>query len=99
MGFETLLLGILPIDSEETQHATDNYECLQFVLSLYDKSLENDVTVMLGDNTNMNKACARNVGCYFVGCQSHRCNLDIKVVLSGYKPELEKVHAHANIMV
>lgn len=50
-----------------------------------------NVLAIMGDNTSTNKAFARKAGPSFLGCFSHRYNLDMKEILSAYSEVVGKV--------
>ena len=55
-----------------------------------------NVGAMVDDNCSPNKAFARKAKCPFVGWASHRFNLAVQDILSGYEDLLAIVH---NLMV
>lgn len=91
-GFEEVLLGLSPMENEESQDANEHYDFVKFVLSVFGKTMDN-VVALIGDNTSTNKAFARCLGPFFVGCHSHRYNLAMKDILEEYEEVIEKVQA------
>lgn len=89
-GFKKLLLAFSPFEDETSQNSDQHIQFCNFVLTLYNKTLDN-VVALIGDNCSTNKAFARKADRKFVGCYSHRFNLAVKDVLNESKDELEKV--------
>jgi hypothetical protein len=59
-------------------------------LGIFDKTLEN-VICLVGDNCNANIHLADICNLPFIGCASHRFNLEVQAFLTQYEPLLEKV--------
>lgn len=59
-------------------------EYLIFTLSV-SKSDWDSVTSLIGENCATNKSMANSVGVGFVGCASHRFNLDVQDIMADYK--------------
>lgn len=79
--YENILLACSPMEHEDTVNATEHYEILQFVLGIFNKTMDHVVTV-IGDSCNMNRAMPRRIGPIFTGFHSDRYNLAVKEILS-----------------
>lgn len=84
------LLGISPMEKEDSLDATDHYEFIEYVLEVHVKLFEN-VVAIVGDKTSTNKAFARRVGSSFVGCHRHRYNIVMKDIISNQSDVIEGV--------
>lgn len=84
-----------PMGAENASDASQHYEYVQYVRGVHGKEFENISAIIL-DNRYTNKAFARGVGNFSLGCHNHRYNPGIKYTLSGYSdlismvPELMK---------
>ena len=74
-------------DSAENQAAfiTD-------VLELFGRRRD-DVWFLVADNTSVNPATARLLGCSFIGCASHRFNLAVKEYMLTYEEKLDDIQS------
>ena len=70
-------LALAPLVDETPYTAGNHLEMLEFVLSVYNKSLEN-VRFIVCYNEDLNKSIARKMGKLMTGCSSHRLNLAVK---------------------
>lgn len=77
INYDKILLGFSPFESEESQDSESHVNFINYVLSVFDKSVAN-VVAMTGDNCNTNKKMAKLLNCKFVGCHSHRFNLSVQ---------------------
>jgi len=77
VGYETRLLAFSPFEDESHLDTVKHVSYLTGVLEIFGKSWAN-VSCLIGDNCNTNKAIANYVELPFVGCASHR--LDLAVV-------------------
>lgn len=80
-GYDRFLLACSPMENEDSLNANEHYEFLEWVLALFEKSMDNVVAV-IGDNCSTNRAMSRRIGPTFVGCHSHRFNLAVKDMIS-----------------
>ena len=77
---------------EETTLSSDEHcKLLEYVLELYGKNMSNIVAI-IGDNVEMNKCLATNIGIPLVGCASHRFALAVKSYLTKFEPILDKIN-------
>lgn len=89
-GYSSVLLGLSPLENEETQCANEHYDLLNYVLGIYGKGVAN-VVALIGDNCATNRSLSRLFSCSFVGCASHRFNLAVKDLLLPHKDIILKV--------
>ena len=80
------VLSFSPMFSETSSTATDHYEFLEWVFSLYSKSFEN--VAIIGDNVSTNKALANMCSKSLLGCASYRFNLAMKKMLTPNAAEI-----------
>lgn len=71
--------------------AKGRYESLNFILSVYEKSIGN-VVALIGDIKNTNGAIARQVGPFFVGCHLHHPNHAVNDIHANFDTILDNVH-------
>lgn len=88
--FDQFLVALKPLGEEDCFDVDEPFEFLQFVLSVYNKSLENAVA-LLGDNANTNHVFARRIGPIFLRCHTHRYNLAMKDIIGGYSETIDCV--------
>ncbi len=81
IGYSKCLLAFSLFEEEDRQDAENHQEFVKFVLSVYNKSLENSV-VLIGDNCSTNRRLANDVGISFIGCASHKFNLAVEIILN-----------------
>lgn len=91
-GYSTALLAFSPMGEETGFTAQVHKDFLEWVLSVYRKSLENIVCI-IGDNCETNKALSNFCGKPFVGCASHRFHLAMMKLMEGSRDALEKVNS------
>lgn len=91
LGFRKHLLGLSPMGDEDSLDASEHYDYVEYVLGVHGKKF-NNVVAIICDNTSTNKAFVRRVGSFFLGCHSHRFNLAMTDILSGYSDAIDKVH-------
>ena len=94
-GFDKVLLGFSPMGEEESLDSVSHVEYIEFVLSIFKKTLANVVAIS-GDNCAVNLKVAKLVNqkcgtCFFVGCASHRLNLAIQDLMKPYKDVINKL--------
>ena len=82
---------ISPLLNEEKLGSREHFDLIEYVLSLYNKSLEN-VVALIGDNAETNKCPATQIDKQFIGCASHRLSLAIKDYLARYDTILAKIN-------
>jgi hypothetical protein len=87
----TPLLAFAPPFNEEQFSAQTQVDFIGDCLEVYGKTL-NDIIFLVADNTNVNPATARLIGCAFIGCSSHRFNLAAKEYFLEYEPILSNIH-------
>lgn len=80
-GYSRVLLGLTPLENEQSQSSNEHYELFCFILDLFGKSVDN-VVALIGDNCATNRSLSRLFECGFVGCASHRFNLAVKDLMS-----------------
>lgn len=64
-GYHSLLLVLTSMGGEASLDANEQYEFLQFVLQVFEKSIEN-VPTIVGDSFNVNRSFASSVCLFFV---------------------------------
>ena len=89
-GYEVALLGLSPLENEETLSAVEHENYITYVLNLFGKSAEN-VACVIADNNNTNKAVADAMGASFIGCASHRFNLAVQDIIEIHATVVDKV--------
>ncbi len=62
------------------------------ILSTYDKT-EDNLVVLVGDNSKTNVRLAKDTAIPFVGCHAHLLNLAMCRLLDGHKPLIKKIHS------
>ncbi len=96
MGYDKILLAFSPMEDETNQGVENYIEFLQFVLDVYDRSLD-DVVSLTGDNCAVNKAidnkCTQIGPLQFLGCASHRFNLYVKSMITSNESHIFRVRA------
>lgn len=90
--YDNTFLGLSPMENETTQNLKEQFEYLEFVLSMYGREMRN-LADLVGDNNSTNRAFARMVGPIFVGCHSHRFNFGVNDILGGHSDVIQKVQA------
>jgi hypothetical protein len=85
------LLAIAPPFDEECYTAENQAAFISDILELFGRRRD-DVLFLVADNTNVNPATARLLGCAFIGCASHRFNLAVKEYTSAYDGILDDIH-------
>lgn len=80
-----------PFENEECLDSASHKDFLEFVLSIFNKSLEN-VVCPIGENCATNKAVADLLQTPIVGCYSHRFNLAVGDILGDYDDVIESVY-------
>jgi hypothetical protein len=93
-GYKKVLLLFSPMTDKESLRANAHVSFFEFILGFYNKTWEN-VAALIDDNCSTNKSFAGKAKSYFIGCESHRFNLAVKVHLEKYKHLLKKIN---NIM-
>ncbi len=91
-GYDKLLLVFSQFDVETSQDSDNHLEFVTFVLSVFQKSLEN-VVVFVGENSSTNKALSKKSSIEFVGCPSHRFNLAMKEIIRINEVVIDKVQS------
>ena len=84
------LLAFSPLIDESSYTADSHIEFLEFVLKVYDKSIQN-VKFLVCDNENLNKSISRKLNIPMIGCESHRLNLAVKAALIDAQQEMDLV--------
>ena len=90
-GYDRVFLACSPMENEGSLDAYEHKYFLTYVLSVFGKSMESVVAVVV-DNCFTNRAIERKIGAIFVGCYSHRYNLEIKDILCEFDEAIEQVH-------
>jgi hypothetical protein len=85
------LLAVAPLLTETDFGAESHREYLESTLKCYDLTLDN-VSFLVGDNCNTNKALSRMANKPLIGCASHRFNLGVKSFYSSDEALLSKVN-------
>ncbi len=75
------LLAFSPLLDETNLNADSHVLFLDFALSVIGKTREN-ISFIVADNENLNKAVARKLSVPMIGCASHRLNLAVKSLFS-----------------
>lgn len=85
-----ILLAIQPlVDGSFTAEAHALF--MEETLMNFGKHVQS-ISVLIGDNCNVNKCIADRLGVPLLGCASHRLNLAVKLFLHPHDGVLEKVH-------
>lgn len=71
------LLSISPPTDKEGLDADSHYQFIEETLALFSKNISN-LLYLVGDNPSVNSALARKLQVPFVGCASHRFNLEVQ---------------------
>ncbi|XP_036367828.1 uncharacterized protein LOC118767407 [Octopus sinensis] len=87
----TVLLAFSPMVSETSITASDYVEFIEYVLSVYNKNLEN-VVAITGDNTEVNKSIANLCRIPLIGCAFHKFNLAVSAYLDKQEVLLNKIN-------
>lgn len=90
-GYEKFLLAFSPMGTEMEFTAIEHYNFIEYVLSVYKKTLEN-VVAIIADNCDTNKALANLCLVPMIGCASHRYNLAVKDVLVEHSDLIDKIN-------
>lgn len=90
-GFTKFLLRFSTFGNEKFLDSASRIDFLEFVLSIFNKSLEN-VMRLIGDNCATNKAVADLLQTQLVGCYSHRFHLAVEEILGDYDDVIESVY-------
>lgn len=90
-GYCTVLLAFSPMVSETSFTASDHVEFIEYVLSVYNKNLEN-VVAITGDNAEVNKSIANLCKMPLIGCASHKFNLAVSAYLNNQEVLLDKIN-------
>ena len=85
------LLAFSPLLNEEDLNAESHVEFIETILTLYNSDLSR-ILYITGDNCNLNKAIANNIGVPLIGCASHRMNLAVKDYLKDSEDLLDKIN-------
>ena len=96
---ECPLLAMAPmIDPSFTEaealndHSAEQHKLfLSNTLEIYGKNIDDNVSVLIGDNCMVNKKLARICGVPLIGCASHRLNLAVKNYLKPDEIILQKI--------
>jgi hypothetical protein len=80
LGYNIVLLSFAPLTDEESFNADAHIAYFEYILDLNDKDWSN-VAALIEDNCSMNQSFAGKAKCYFIGCESHQFNLDMKTYL------------------
>ena len=86
------LLAFAPPIDEESYSAENQAAFITDVLELFGRRRD-DVLFLVADNTNVNPATARLLGCSFIGCASHRFNLAVKEYMLTYEEKLDDIQS------
>ena len=84
------LLAFSLLIDESSYTADSHIAFLEFVLNVYDKSIQN-VKFLVCDNENLNKSISRKLNIPMIGCASHRLNLAVKAALIDAQQEMDLV--------
>ncbi|CAI9724206.1 XP_036367828.1uncharacterized protein LOC118767407 [Octopus vulgaris] len=87
----TVLLAFSPMVSEKSITTSYYVEFIEYVLSVYNKNLEN-VVAITGDNTEVNKSIANLCRVSLIGCASHKFNLAVSTYLEKQELLLDKIN-------
>ena len=90
-GYHTALLGFSPMMSETFFTGADRVELIQYILSVFNKSLAN-VVAIIGDNAELNKSTANLCGISLIGCVSHKVQLAVSRYLGRNECLLNKIN-------
>ena len=87
---EKILLAFSPFQRETSLNADAHIEFIEFVKSVFGKSLDNIVAI-IADNCSVNRSISTKLCIGFIGCSSHRYNLFVKSFIMEYEQIIEKV--------
>lgn len=90
LRYDTVLLGLSPMENKERLNANEHYKFITFLLSIFSKEKTNVVCVQ-GDNCNTNKLMCRRIGSTFVACHIQRFNLDVRDIINQHEDVIYKV--------
>ena len=90
-GCHTALLGFSPMINKTSFTAADHVEVIQYVLSVFNKSLANVVSI-IGDNAEVNKFTANLCGIPLIGCASHKFQQAVSRYLDKNECLLNKIN-------
>lgn len=90
LGYETCLSEFSSFDDLTRQDAPNIFEFIEFVLGVYQKSLEN-VVALTGDNVLTNRSLVNKAKTDFIGCASHLFNLTVQDIVKVNDVPVEKV--------
>lgn len=80
-GYRFVVWGLSPLLNEESQSAEEIVELFSYVLALNVKRAKNGVAI-IGDNCATNRLVLRSFEGSFVGCTSHRFQLEMKGIMT-----------------
>ncbi len=75
------LFAFAPLLDETNLNAENHVLFLDFALRVFGKTREN-ISFIVADNDNLNKAIPRKLSVLMFGCDSHRLNLAVKSMFS-----------------
>ena len=90
--YSTALIAFSPIENETEFTAKAHFEYLSWVLQNILRKNMTNVTSLIGDNCEKNKALANLCNVPLIGCASHRFNLVMEMFLLKYKHIIDKTN-------
>lgn len=95
LGYQNTLLTLSPLNEEDSLGASSHFEFIQYILSVYRKSICNLLSIT-ADNCSINLAIAKlaqqlNPHFYFVGCSIHLFNHYVQYISTEYQQLLSKI--------
>ncbi len=89
-GVTKLLLSCKTLPDLTTRDRFNHLDFFQETLAKYGKSKDN-LNFLVGDNTALNPAIAREIHVPFIGCYSHRLNLAMNLIFKDHSILLDEV--------
>lgn len=87
---DLFMLSFSEFEDSGRQDTDGHIKEFDFILDYYNLDAENLVCVV-GDNAEVNKAISRRTGVNFIGCNSHRLNLGVKIMMEPHLDLLKRI--------
>jgi hypothetical protein len=88
---QEVLLACSPLEDETDLGAESHVKFINDTLSIYGKTVENNVLFICGDNASTNQAIAAIFGKPFIGCYSHKFNLAMQKIFEVFEEYIERI--------
>lgn len=89
-AYQHKMIWFSSFEYDDKLSANEHNAFISFILNLYGKKFENLVAI-LGDKRSTNRSFAKSPNCNFIGCYSHKFNLEIKDFINAFDNIAEKV--------